>query len=76
MKTEIEETKANDRPVVERLLQLYLYDFAEIMGGDVEADGVYHYISLDETWNDPLAHTYLVRVDGMLAGLAIVIERS
>ena len=76
MKTEIEETKANGRPVVERLLQLYLYDFAEIMGGDVEADGVYHYISLDETWNDPLAHTYLVRVDGMLAGLAIVIERS
>ncbi len=76
MQIEITEAKANDRPVVERLLQLYQYDFGEIMGGDVGEDGVYHNISLDETWNDPVAHTYLVRVDGMLAGLAIVIERS
>ena len=76
MKIEITETKANDRPAVERLLQFYQYDFSEIMGGDVGVDGVYHYIDLDATWNDSLAHTYVVRLDGELAGLAIVIARS
>ena len=76
MQIEITEAKANDRPVVERLVQFYQYDFSEIMGGDAGDDGVYDYIALDETWSDPVAHTYLVRVDGALAGLAIVIARS
>lgn len=76
MKIEVDEATRKDEAVLERLFQLYQYDFSEIMGGDVEDDGVFHYISLGDVWDDDRTHAYIARVDGLLAGVAIVIERS
>ncbi len=76
MKIGVAEATRKDEHTLERLFQLYQYDFSEMMGGDVEDDGVFHYISFGDVWEDNRAHVFIVRVDGRLAGVAIVIERS
>ena len=76
MKIEVAEATRKDEPVLERLFQLYQYDFSEIMGGDVEDDGVFRYISLGDVWDDDRAHAFMLRVEGRIAGTAIVIGRS
>jgi predicted acetyltransferase len=69
---ELVEAGAADAPVVERLLQLYQYDFSEIEGGRVDDDGAYRYIRAWTRWMEPDRHAFLVRVDGELAGLVLV----
>ena len=76
MKIEVAEATRKDEPMLERLFQLYQYDFSEIMGGDVQDDGVFRYISLGDVWDDDRAHVFSMRVEGLVAGVAIVIERS
>ncbi len=76
MKIDVVEATREDELVLERLFQLYQYDFSEIMGGDTGDDGLFHYISLGDVWEDERTHAYIARVDGLLAGVAIVIERS
>lgn len=69
---ELAEASAAEAPVVERLLQLYQYDFSEIEGGGVDRTGLYRHISLGGYWAKPGHHAFLVRVDGELAGLVLV----
>jgi predicted acetyltransferase len=60
-----------DRPVVARLIQLYLHDMTEYLPFAVGEDGLYEYDYLERFWQ----HPYLLRVDGELAGFALVIDR-
>jgi predicted acetyltransferase len=59
-----------DRPVIEQLLELYLYDMAEIYRFPIGADGRYAYDRLDAFWQ----HPYLLTSGQDLAGLALVID--
>ena len=59
-----------DRPVIEQLLELYLYDMAEIYRFPVGTDGRYAYDRLDAFWQRP----YLLTSGEDLAGLALVID--
>jgi predicted acetyltransferase len=59
-----------DRPIVERLIQLYLHDMTEFLPFPVGADGLYEYGYLDRFWQ----HPYLLRVSGEIAGFALVIN--
>lgn len=61
---------AADRPIIEHLLELYMYDMAEIFGFPVGADGLYAYDRLDEFW----VHPHLVLSDDEIAGFALIIE--
>src|SRR5204862_2827993 len=61
-----------ERDVVARLLELYAHDFSERNGVDVRDDGTYGYRYLDAYWTEPDRHPLLFRVDGRLAGLALV----
>jgi predicted acetyltransferase len=65
-----------DEPALERLLQLYQYDFSEIepdwTGGTVDASGRYRTIAPWTHWQRPDHHAFLVRVDGDLAGFVLV----
>ena len=76
MKIELAEATRKDEAVLERLLQLYQYDSSEMLGGDTEEDGRFHFISVDSLWDDPKAHVFITKVDERLCGIAIVIERS
>ena len=59
----------DDKPVIARLIQLYLYDMAAQTPFAIAADGLYDYGHLDAFWQ----HPYLFRVAGDIAGFALII---
>jgi predicted acetyltransferase len=61
-----------EEPVLNRLMQLYAYDFSEFMGFDIANDGVFPLVYRSEPWQ----HAYLLRVEGNLAGFVILDEKS
>lgn len=74
MNLEIIETTLKDKPVFANLFQFYMYDFSEMVGFTVTADGRFDESDLDDCWVEPWCHSFLLKVDGELAGLAIVDE--
>lgn len=67
---------ATERPVLENLFQLYAYDWSEIGWLDIGVNGRFAEPSLDAYWRDDDRHPFLIRVDGRLAGFALVAARS
>jgi predicted acetyltransferase len=64
-------------PTIERMMQLYAYDFSEFMGSDVDEDGRFRGgTPLATCWTEPWRHAFLVRADGRIAGFTILDERS
>ncbi|SFI98226.1 GNAT family N-acetyltransferase [Jannaschia pohangensis] len=63
---------ANDaqKPVIENLIQLYLYDMAAQSKFPLNAQGRYEYDFLDQFWEYP----YLILVNGEIAGFCMVIS--
>src|SRR6476620_4272947 len=77
MNIEINKAARNDTPVLRRLYELYEYDFSVYTHADVNTTGQY----TDETfltnyWRDTRWSSYLVRVDGRLAGFAWVLATT
>jgi predicted acetyltransferase len=68
----VDPASASEHDVVARLLELYAHDFSERNGADVGDDGTYGYRYLDAYWSEPDRHPFLFRVDGRLAGFALV----
>lgn len=72
MELEIVPATLGDKPVLRRLLELYTYDFSEFTGDDLDEHGLYGYRYLDHYWTEPDRLPFLFRVDGRLAGFALV----
>src|SRR5438067_7903735 len=73
MNVEVREAHREDTPVLRRLMQLYLYDLGTIDGWDIGDDGLYGIEArIEGFWTDPNRRSFLVRVDGKLAGFALV----
>lgn len=53
-------------------MQLYLYDFSEFEGFDVEQDGIYTNEHLDLYWTESGRRAFLISVDDQLAGFVLV----
>jgi predicted acetyltransferase len=68
----VDAATVEERDVVARLLELYAHDFSERNGADVGDDGLYGYRHLDAYWTEPDRQPFLFRVDGRLAGFALV----
>lgn len=69
---DVSSARQREAPILENLLQLYLHDFSEfedIRPGD---DGRYAYPYLAHYWEDPARYPFLIRVDGDLAGFALL----
>ncbi|MCP1310533.1 GNAT family N-acetyltransferase [Paenibacillus tyrfis] len=62
------------KSVVRNLLELYKYDFTEFDPEDVNEHGLFEYPYLDHYWTEEGRHAFLVRVDGKLAGFALIRE--
>ncbi|MEM9355478.1 MAG: GNAT family N-acetyltransferase [Pseudomonadota bacterium] len=67
----------SDRPIVERLLQLYLHDFsgfseADDPFGDTDDNGVFHYKDLETYWQQTEREPLLFQTGSHLAGFAFV----
>src|SRR5262249_21628522 len=60
-----------DVPALNRLLQPYEYDFGEYGGVDAGTSGEFETVDTGTIWG-PDDHVFLIRVDGNLAGFALV----
>ena len=69
---EVLEATVEDKPVLRRLLELYLHDFSELTDADVDAHGRFGYPYLDLYWTEPERRPFLFRVAGHWAGFALV----
>src|SRR5215469_15264124 len=58
------------------LLELYVHDFSEVLQIKVGENGRFGYEPLRLYWQDPKRHPLLIRVDGGLAGFALVKQGS
>ena len=58
------------------LLQLYAYDFSEILPLEVAEDGRFQVPSVAASLIDPGNHAFLIRAEDKLAGFALVQPRS
>jgi predicted acetyltransferase len=65
-----------ERGALESLMQLYAYDWSEILPLDVGTDGRFAGAKLDAYWGEEGHHPFLLRVDDTLAGFALIAERS
>ena len=65
-----------DRPRLQRMMELYLYDFTEFDAADLDEEGLYGYEYLDRYWVEPGRAPFLVRADGKLAGFVLVMDNS
>ena len=69
---EVLEATLEDKSVVRRLLELYIYDFSEFTEEDVDAHGSFGYRFLDNYWTESDRRPFLFRIAGKWAGLALV----
>ena len=76
MRVELVPIDLSAAPVLARLMQLYAYDFSEIMGIDISDEGLFAAPDVQQYFGAAFRHPFLVRTDGHLAGFVIVDEQS
>ena len=74
MDIELCEAKLSDKAILQNMLELYQHDASEYDGKDLDEHGRYGYRYLDYYWVEANRVPFLVRVDGKLAGFALVNE--
>ncbi|WP_405459491.1 GNAT family N-acetyltransferase [Paenibacillus sp. HJGM_3] len=61
-----------EKTVMRQLLSLYKYDFTDYLPDDINEHGLFEYKYLDHYWTETGRFPFFLRVDGRLAGLALV----
>lgn len=69
-------TTPDDLSPLQNLMQLYTYEFSEMLALDVGPDGLFPRRDLSSWWADPLRAARFIRVGAELAGFALVERRS
>ncbi len=74
MIVQVIEASRDQQPILERLMQLYLYEFSAIDGFDVGGNGLFEYQAgaLDCYWTDADRSPFFIYVDDQLAGFVLV----
>lgn len=75
----VRELREAERPLLQRLFELYLYDFSELEHADLDEEGWFVPSArpwLARYWTEPGKHALLLRVDDKPAGFALVDESS
>lgn len=66
----------DQEPILANLLELYAYDFSEFQELELGEDGRFGYKVLPLYWSEPNRFPFLVRMNGKLAGFALVKQGS
>ena len=69
---EITQATPDDAPMLAALAELYIYDFTEFTAEDPGDDGRFPTDWLARMWTEPEHYAFVARVDGKLAGFALV----
>lgn len=59
------------KETLENLLEKYTYEFSQYTQARVEKDGLFYYC-VDDIFNDKNCYSYFIKVDGELAGFALI----
>jgi len=73
---EIVPATLDQQSVLANLLELYVHDFSEIHPVELRPDGRFGYDNLPRYWLEPDRHPLLLKLDGKLAGFALVKKGS
>lgn len=65
-----------EKPIIEKMMQLYRYDMTEFDGNDLDHNGRFSYDYLDSYWTDDSRSPLIIRVTGKLAGFVLVNQHS
>jgi predicted acetyltransferase len=76
LRVEVVPAAPAQEPTLANLLELYVHDFSEFVDVELGADGRFGYKALPLYWTEPHRHPLLVKVDGRLAGFALVKQGS
>jgi predicted acetyltransferase len=76
MEIEVIQAGIEDKPILQRMMELYQYDFSEFEDTDLDGHGMFGYAYLDHYWVEVNRWPYLVRVDGKLAGFVLVSQHT
>ena len=77
MDVTLSEAAPEAEPMLARLMQLYAYDFSELMGFDIGEDGTFAGgTTLASFWSESWRHPFVIRADTRIAGFCILDERS
>jgi predicted acetyltransferase len=69
----LQEVDATAAPLLRRLMQLYLYDLGSLDGWTISPEGLYgNAEKIERFWTEPGRRSFLVTVDGAVAGFALV----
>lgn len=72
MELEVKPAAYEESQLLRNLMQLYLYDFSELAGDDVNAFGMFSFPYLDHYWTDPGRFPFLIWVGGKPAGFIML----
>ncbi len=72
MKMEIIQASLDDKPILQRMMELYQYDFSEYDDSDLDSHGTFGYAWLDHYWREQERYPFVAHVDGKLAGFVLV----
>ena len=72
MEVEIVEVKEEEKEVLLNLIEKYLYEFSQWEKTDVNVEGNYGYEYLDCYFEEENRYPYFIKVDGKLAGFAMI----
>jgi predicted acetyltransferase len=67
---EIRAARAEDRPALQRMLELYQYELSDLWDQDLDAHGEYGY-ALGRFWSTNDCHAFVATVAGHYAGFAL-----
>lgn len=72
VKIELQLMKEEQKSLLIRLMELFNYEFSIYSNEDINEYGYYGYAHIDDYWNEEGRFPYLIRVDGKIAGLALI----
>ncbi|MCB2254527.1 GNAT family N-acetyltransferase [Pseudomonas chlororaphis] len=72
---DLQPAQRNDWQCLENLMQFYLYELSEWLPLELGRHGLFEIQSLDRYWRQPGTRPWLLRVDGELAGFAVVDDK-
>ena len=72
MNVELRKASFEERSIVQKMMELYLHDFSEFDGCDLDQYGLYSYYDLDYYFIEETHACYVVQVEGKWAGLALI----
>ncbi len=76
MNLEIVAESVEDKPLIQRMIELYQYDFSALENRDLDAHGYFGYSYLDHYWVEQGHYPFIVRVNGKLAGFVLVNQHT